>query len=168
MAKEETPTENSNTQSSDQNNQKSNTPLLLVILVFICLVVVVFLTQKKESIDWITDYKKGVALAREQNKPLLLVFYTPNAPMYRDAVNRTYNNPEVKKYIESNFVPVLINCDQETDIAKEFQINYYPTHYVKHPDKDMLFGPRLGMDEAGLFIKEMQFLLDQLNEHLEN
>ena len=73
--KSEIPTENSSIQSSNQNNQKSNTPLLFVILVFVGLVAVVFLTQKKESIDWITDYKKGVALARGQNKPLLLVFH---------------------------------------------------------------------------------------------
>ena len=137
--------------------------LLAIIIVFAAFWALVLFTQKKDPIDWVENYEAGVETARQQNKPLLLVFYKPNAPMYTDATNNTYNNPKVKEYVESNFVPILINVVARPDLAGKFNIDYYPTHYVKRPDDDTLFGPRKGWDPPALFISEMKKLLDELN-----
>jgi hypothetical protein len=159
---------NQNTNPSQQNqlpkSKPKNRTLLIIVLVFAAFWIVVLLTQKKESIIWIEDYEAGIELAEKENKPLLLVFYKPNAPMYTDAANNTYNNPQVKKYVESNFVPILINVVERPDLAKKFKIDYYPTHYVKYPNSDRLCGPRLGWDPPDLFVTEIQNLLDQLNK----
>jgi hypothetical protein len=159
---------NQNTNPSQRSQLPESKPknriLLIIVLVFAAFWIAVLLTQKKESINWVEDYEAGVKLAKKENKPLLLVFYKPNAPMYTEAVNNTYNNPKVKEYVESNFVPILINVVDRPDLAKKFKIDYYPTHYVKHPNSDNLFGPRVGMDPPALFITEMQNLLDQPNK----
>jgi len=151
---------------SGKKMQVSKKPLFVLALMFFGFVFVVFLIQNKTPIAWIVNYEKGVELARKQKKPLLLVFYKPNAPMFVGAQNTTYNNPDVKKYVETNFIPVLINCTERPDLAKKFGVGYYPTHYVKNPDKEELFGPRLGGDVPNLFIKQMQQLLDKMNESL--
>ncbi len=164
MAEDTNQNTNSSQRSQLPKSKPKNRTLLIIVLVFAAFWTVVLLTQKKESINWVEDYEAGVELAEQENKPLLLVFYKPNAPMYNDAANNTYNNPQVKEYVESNFVPILINVVDRPDLAKKFRIDYCPTHYVKGPDNDTLFGPRLGWDPPDLFITEMQNLLDQLNK----
>lgn len=144
-------------------SQKSK-PLLIIMLAFAALWITVFLTQNKQSINWVKDYEAGVKLASEQNKPLLLLFYKPNAKYYVAASNDTYKNPEAKKFVESFFVPVLINVEERKDLAKLYNINYYPTIYVKEPDSEEKFGPRLGYDPPGLFIREMTNLLEELKK----
>ncbi|MFA5553196.1 MAG: DUF255 domain-containing protein [Phycisphaerae bacterium] len=163
-------TENINQKSnSPQTTQKSKKnkkshPLLIIILIFAAFWTFVFITQKKDPIKWIEDYQTGVELATKENKPLLLVFYKINAPMYTAAAQDTYKNPKVKQYVENNFVPVLINVDKEPDIARLYNISYYPTLYVKEPNSDESFGPRLGYDPPDLFISEVQILLDKLKK----
>ncbi len=146
--------------------KRSNRPLFVILGIFVALVITVFLTQKKVSINWVTNYDAAVEIARQQNKPMLLAFYRPNEPMVTDTFNNTYNDPAVKQFVEANFVPVLINVDDHSDLARKFKIDYYPTHYVKHPDSDKLFGPRLGWDPPELFIKEMTKLLNRMNESM--
>lgn len=164
MAEDTNRNMDSSQQSQPPEAKSKNRTLLIIVFVFAAFWIVVSLTQKKEPINWVEDYEAGVELAEKENKPLLLVFYKPNAPMYTEAVNNTYNNPKVKEYVESNFIPILINVVEHPDLAKKFSIDYYPTHYVKSPDSDMLFGPRLGMDPPDLFITEIQNLLDQLSK----
>jgi thioredoxin-related protein len=137
--------------------------LVIIVLVFAVFWVTVFLKQKRTPIAWVTDYQAGVETARQQNKPLLLVFYKPNARLYNDASRDTYVDPKVKEYVESTFVPVLINVVESPQLEKKFKIGYYPTHYVKWPDSDELAGPRVGHDPPDLFMSEMQKLLDKLN-----
>ena len=144
---------------------KSNRPLLIIIGVFIVLVIMVFVLNKQSSINWIKDYDKAVQMAKQQNKPMLLDFYKPNAPMVTFEFNNTYNNADVKQFVEANFIPVLINVDEQPDLARKFHINYYPTHYVKNPDSEKLFGPRLGADPPGLFIEEMTKLLNRAKNY---
>lgn len=144
--------------------QKKHSRLLWVIfLVFIVFVTSVFLTQKKEAINWVKDYQTGIELAKQQNKPLLLAFYKKLTPMSTGMSNTTYNNPEVKKYVEENFIPVLIDVDEHPEIAKKYKIDYYPTHYIKKPDSEELFGPRLGHDPPKLFINELKILLNKMH-----
>jgi hypothetical protein len=144
--------------------QKSNRPLLIIVGIFVVLVIMVFALHKKISINWITDYDAAVKMARQQNKPMLLAFYRPNEPMVTDTFNNTYNDPAVKQFVEANFIPVLINVDEQPELARKFHINYYPTHYVKNPDSEKLFGPRLGWDPPPLFIEEMTRLLNRAKQ----
>jgi hypothetical protein len=145
-------------------SKKSNRPLLIIIGIFIVLVIMVFALHKQTSINWLTNYDEAVQISKQQNKPMLLAFYKPNEPMVTDTFNNTYNNPAVKRFVEANFIPVLINVDEQPDLARKFHINYYPTHYVKNPDSEKLFGPRLGWDPPGLFIEEMTKLLNRAKE----
>lgn len=100
-------------------------------------------------------------MARKQNKPVLLTFYKQFTRMSTDAFNDTYKNPDVKKFVEQNFIPILIDVDKQPEIAKRYNINYYPTHYVKRPDSDDIVGSRLGYDPPSLFIKELKLLLQK-------
>ena len=142
--------------------KKQSRALWILLLVFFAFVATVFLTQHRDTIDWVEDYEAGIKLAKQQNKPVLLAFYKQFTPMSTDTFQNTYNNPDVIKYVEANFIPILIDVDKHPEIAKRYNIGYYPTHYVRQPDSDQLFGPRLGYDPPGLFIVEMKNLLKKM------
>jgi regulatory protein YycH of two-component signal transduction system YycFG len=130
--------------------------LWILLLVFLVFVITVFLTAPRDTIDWIEDYDAGIEQARQQNKTILLSFYKPTAPMSISMIDNTYNNHDVIEYVEANFVPILIDVDKHPDIAKLYNINYYPTHYIKKPDSDELFGPLLGYDPPERFIEKLK------------
>lgn len=142
--------------------RKQSRALWIIFLVFFVLVAIVFLTQRKTPIDWIEDYEAGFKLARQQNKPVLLAFYKINTRYSLEISRNTYNNPEVKKYVEANFIPILIDVDKQPEIAERYNVTYYPAHYIKRPDSNELFGPRLGYDPPQLFIREIKALLEKL------
>lgn len=132
--------------------KKSRLPLVLA-LIFVGVVTIVFLTHRENSINWIEDYQAGVKLAKQQNKPILLAFYKSQTSFCTLMTENTYSNPEVIKYIEDNFIPVFIDVDKQPKLAKQYNIGYYPTHYVKYPDSNKLVGPQMGYDMPAQFIK---------------
>ena len=139
--------------------KKQSRTLWIIILVFIMFVVIVFLTEHRDTIAWVEDYYAGLETARRQNKPILLAFYKQFTPMSTDTWQNTYTNRSVIEYVEANFVPILIDVDKQPEIARRYNINYYPTHYIKLPDSEQLLGPMLGYDPPGLFIKKLKNLL---------
>ena len=143
--------------------KKQSRALWIVFLVFFGLVAAVFLFQGRESfINWVEHYEAGIQLAKRQNKPILLAFFKQHTRFCSDMQQNTYNNPDVIEYVEQNFVPILIDVDKQPEIAKRYRVSYYPTHYIKRPDSDELFGPRLGYDPPSLFIKELKYLVEKM------
>ena len=138
-------------------------PLLIMLLAFFILVVLVFIFQRTDTIDWIEDYDTGIKLAEKQNKPVLLAFYKEFAPMYTNTRDNTYNAPAVINYVHQNFVPILIDVLKQPEIAERYKIGYYPTHYIKLPHSDEIFGPLIGYDPPHLFIKKLDDLLEKMN-----
>lgn len=135
--------------------KKQSRALWVVILVFIVFVVIVFLTQYliREPIDW-KDYNTGIELAKRQNKPALLCFSKQNAPFCSYMWQNIYNKPDVKKYVEANFVPILIDVDKQPEIARRYNVTYYPTHYVENPSTNEIDGPLVSTSSLLEFIKQ--------------
>jgi len=141
--------------------RKSYRSLLILFVVFAVFVVVVFVFQRRDTINWVEDYEAGVALAKQRNKPILLAFYKQFTRMSSDMFQNTYNSPVVIKYVEENFIPILIDVDKHPAVAERYKVGYYPSHYVKLPDSEEAFGPRVGYDSPALFISELKKLLEK-------
>jgi hypothetical protein len=145
------------------SGKKSSRALLILFLAFFGLVTIVFLTQRRDTIAWVKDYNAGVEMAKEQNKPILLAFYKQFTPMSTNAWLHTYTDRKVIKYVEANFIPIIINVDEQPEIASHYHIGYYPTHYIKRADSNELFGPMLGYDPPELFISKLKGLYEKMN-----
>jgi thioredoxin-related protein len=143
--------------------KNSTKPLWTVLLVFICFVTIVFLTQKEVRIDWVQDYQTGLDLAKQQNKPILFAFYKLHTRYTSDMWNNTYNDQTVKDFVEATFIPILIDVTKQPDIAKKYNIDYYPTHYLQAPDSDKLSDPLQGFDPPTAFIRNLKEQLKKLN-----
>ncbi|HUW18223.1 MAG TPA: DUF255 domain-containing protein [Sedimentisphaerales bacterium] len=141
---------------------KSYRALWIVILVFAAFVATIFLTHKEETVNWVQDYQTGLKLAQEQKKPVLLAFYKQFTRFTTDTFENTYNSPKVIEFVETNFIPILINVDEQPKIAEQYKVAYYPTHYIKRPDSNDLFGPLVGYDPPDRFIKELKNLIKKM------
>lgn len=143
--------------------KKRSRGLWILLLVFLVFVAAVFLTQHKGTINWVEDYEAGMKLAKQQKKPVLLTFYKLHTRFCSDMSQNTYNDPHVIKYVETNFVPVFIDVDRQPEIAKLYNVDYYPTHYIKQPDSNELIGPHFGYDVPSVFIKKLEDLLAKMD-----
>lgn len=128
--------------------------LWIIILVFTIFVVTVFLTERKGPIAWIEDYHSGIELAKQQNKPALLCFFKQGTHFSSDMWQDVYSRAEVKKYVEANFIPILIDVDKQPELAKRYNVTYYPTHYVENPNTNQTDGPFTGAYRLFEFIKK--------------
>lgn len=104
----------------------------------------------------------GVEPAAQGQKPVLLVFYKQPVRFYLDTKKNTYNDPGVVEYVEANFVPILIDVDKQSKLAKRYNVRVYPSHYVKHANRDKVYGPLMGYEPPSLFIKKLKDLLEKI------
>jgi hypothetical protein len=128
--------------------------LWILLLVFLFFVVIVFLNAPRDTINWIEDYNEGIELAKLQNKPALLCFFKYGSRYSSEIWETVYNSPDVQKYVEDNFIPILIDVDKQPEIASRYKVDYYPTHYVENPNTNEIDGPFIGSSHLLDFIKQ--------------
>lgn len=148
-------------QNIKQKPRRRNSSLLLLFASFFVVVALVFIFQQNKMIAWVENYQQGIELSKQQNKPALLAFYKTNNRFNSDTWQNTYSDPKVIQFVETNLVPVLIDVDKQPQIAEQFKIGYYPTHYIKYPDSDELLGPMIGYDPPDLFLTKIKDLIKQ-------
>jgi hypothetical protein len=130
--------------------------VIFIFLLFIIVVTVVFLTQKKVSINWIEDYDEGIKLSQQQGRPALLCFYKEHTRYSSQMWQGMYNRREIKAYVETHFVPILLDVDKQPEAAKLYNVTYYPTHFIKYPGDNKIDGPFLGSHRLFEFIKQVE------------
>jgi len=144
------------------SEQKKSRGGWIFILIAVVVIIVIVTTQQKESIKW-NDYKNGIELAKQQNKPILLSFMKSDVQFCIQTKRDTYTSDKVIKFVADNFIPIQVDVDKNRDLANQYQINYYPTHIIKFVDDDNI-RTAMGYDPPGLFIKKLQRALDNINQ----
>jgi hypothetical protein len=162
-------TNNTDSSSRDDTNvpasarKKPSRALLVLFLIFAAFITMVFLAQREDKIDWIEDYQAGLDLARQQNKPVLIAFYKKFNQYCSNMEQDTLKNPDVIDFIENTFVPVMIDVDKQPQIATDYGVGYYPTHYIRDPHSDRKVGPHIGYDVPSKFIQKIEDLLEKID-----
>ena len=93
---------------------------------------------KSLVLDWLS-YNEGLTLAEEENKYILINFYTDWCGYCKKMDKEAYSNEEVKSILNENFVIVKVNAESENkviengeeiterELAKLYQVSGYPT-----------------------------------------
>jgi hypothetical protein len=130
----------------------------ILLAVFAVMIIRPFFKAKPPELAW-QDYETGVKLAQELDKPILLAFYKAGERFCTDMWANTYANETTIKFIEDNFVPIFVDVVKQPNLAKEYKISYYPTHFLKTPDNKEILKTRRGYDTPTQF---KPFLLEGL------
>jgi thiol:disulfide interchange protein len=90
------------------------------------------ISKPGNGIQWTTDYKAALALAKKTRKPVLLEFYADWCGPCKQMAETTFKDPEVVK-LSSRFHPVRIDVDKHTAIARKYQATSIPLVVIVNP-----------------------------------
>jgi thiol:disulfide interchange protein len=79
-------------------------------------------SAEKNTIAWLYDIDRGIALAKEQNKPLMVDFTAEWCPPCKRMNASTFSHPDVIQKAGA-FVPVRIDVDQQGEVADSYNAN---------------------------------------------
>ncbi|MGO9312935.1 MAG: thioredoxin family protein [Syntrophobacteraceae bacterium] len=105
----------------------SNNPLAGMPITVDCEIASVTRAAQLDSlqIKWVEDYDKGVALAREEQKPAVLVLYADWCGFCKRLFGETLQDPRVKAY-KDRFVWIKVNSDANAKFKEQFAQKSFP------------------------------------------
>jgi len=149
-----TDTDKSHAETGDNSNavvkKKGHFKWILLVVFIAMFARVILFPKKKVELHWF-DYESGTKLAAEQDKPIFIAFYKAGTRFCSEMWSHTYKNEASVIFIEQNFVPIFVDVDKQPELAREYEIDYYPTHFIKTPDNREIIKTRRGYDTPGQF-----------------
>ena len=80
----------------------------------------------ESGIKWIS-LTAAKAQAKKTGKPIMVSFYTTWCGYCKKMDRETFKNPAVIKAVNENFIPVMLDGDEESDLARAYSVRGYPT-----------------------------------------
>jgi thioredoxin-related protein/YHS domain-containing protein len=93
----------------------------------------------QDRIPWVTDLKVARQMAEQQQRLVLLHFWSETCGPCQKLERTVFNQPEFIRAISGAFIPVKINTQQSQDLAKYYQITVIPTDVVVDPTGKEVF-----------------------------
>ena len=93
---------------------------------------------ENQSISWQKSLKDAHRVALQQNKPIMLVFGAEWCGFCKKLEKTTLSNPQLSKYINSTFVSVHIDVDEEEKVAQILDVKSLPCTIILSPEADLL------------------------------
>lgn len=101
-----------------------------VLLVFLLTASV----SAQEAMHWHNDLESAKTMARTSGRLVLVHFWTPSCGPCMALNQNVFNQPGVASAIETQFVPVKLNADENSATASSFGITRVPTDVIITPD----------------------------------
>lgn len=80
---------------------------------------------KKIAIPWIDDFNFGMKIAKEKNKPTVLILYADWCQWCKKLFNESLNDPRIK-LLKDKFVWIKANSDENQSLKEMFQQKGFP------------------------------------------
>jgi thiol:disulfide interchange protein len=90
------------------------------------------------GLEWQPDLHSAHRLAVQSNKPMLLVFGAEWCGWCKRLEKTTLEDPHMVEYINSTFVPIRIDVDQQKRVAEILEVSALPCTIVLSPQADLL------------------------------
>jgi protein disulfide-isomerase len=89
---------------------------------------------QQEAVHWHNDLESAKVVAKETNRLVLVHFWTPSCGPCMALNQNVFNQPGVASAIETQFVPVKLNADENSATATWYGITRVPTDVIVTPD----------------------------------
>ena len=100
----------------------------------------------QNEITWSDNLRQALELSRQQDKLVLLHFYSDTCPPCKMMEKSTFPNPAVVKEVHKNFIPVKLNVKRYPREAKMFNVTCVPMDIVLMPDGQQIQAATGGQD----------------------
>src|SRR5215212_8003324 len=108
----------------------------LVVVMSALLAVPAFAQQ--EAVHWHKDLESAKAVAKQTGRLVLVHFWTPSCGPCMALNQNVFNQPGVASAIETQFVPVKLNADENSATATWFGITRVPMDVIVTPDGQLV------------------------------
>lgn len=78
------------------------------------------------EIKWYTSFEDGLMIAKKQNKPIMIDFYTTWCHWCKQLDKTTYMNQKVIE-LAKDFISIKVDCEENPQIQSKFGITGFPT-----------------------------------------
>ena len=111
------------------------------LIVLVAALVILFVQQRSGEPDspagpgilWTRDYPAALALAQQQQKPILLGFDARWCPTCKWMKQNVYPDPQVRQAAEA-FIPVMLDTDEHPRLTAQYGVGPLPAYFVLKPD----------------------------------
>ena len=113
------------------------------------------------DVNYMRDYNSAIKVAKEQNKPIMLLVVTNYCPWCKKFERKTLKSSMIKELVQKDFIAVVI--DKKTDegkYPKEYKAPLVPTVYFIDPKTQKPLYESLGYMKKKTFSKEMNVALN--------
>mgnify|MGYP006285740527 CR=1 FL=1 len=91
--------------------------------------------------EWRTDFAEAKQVAAEQDRPVVVYFWTTWCTYCEDYNRKVYSDPTVQSRLD-DFVLVAVNLDNDgteaSRLKQQYNVNYPPQHVIITPDGEVL------------------------------
>jgi len=137
-------------------------PAMLALMLMVAWNLTVPVEANPPSGPWLTDLSEAFNTAKEQNKPVLVMFSAAWCQPCNEMKNEVFTQPSVQQAL-SAWVPVYVDEAQSPDLVKRFKIEGYPSFVLlsnKGVEEDRFMGARSADD----FLHRLSSILDTNKE----
>lgn len=86
-----------------------------------------------DQVKWQTDLETAFQVAREQNRPLLLHFWSPDCSHCMQVEETVFSRASVAETLGDFFVPVKINTQEHPELAARYRVPSIPKDVILTP-----------------------------------
>lgn len=90
------------------------------------------------GLSWYKTVNEGLSVAKEQNKPILVYFWTEWCEWCKKLHTEVYPSEEVNKMLRSDFVLVAVDLDTNKEDTQRFGVQYPPYLIFLSPEGKIL------------------------------
>lgn len=114
-------------------------------LLFVLMLTLFASPEAADELGYYSDYNKALSIAKQQQKPLMLVVVTSYCPWCRKFERKTLASATIAPMVKSMYIPVIV--DRNKDAAafpKQFQTPRIPTVFFIDPNTEKEFWESIG------------------------
>lgn len=108
------------------------------------------------SLEWSNDYNKRLHQAKNEGKPVLMMYHASWCPECSYMKEVIFKDPKLSEYIQSHYKLLAFDISKEKDkLPKGYSYKGVPTFFIISPDGKLL-GKIEGAANATLFQQKLE------------
>lgn len=85
------------------------------------------------SQDWFTNFKKGLEVAKKQEKLVVIYFYSEHCPYCYQVEEFVFGDEDIEKFLNKNFIVISIDYGEDDELSEKFNVFGTPTFVILDP-----------------------------------
>ena len=101
--------------------------------------------EAAQELGYHTDYQKALAVAKKEQKPLMLVVVTTYCPWCRKFEHKTLASKTIAPVVASTYIPVIVDRNNDAkNFPEQFQTPRIPTVFFIDPNDGKEYWESIG------------------------